>query len=141
MRSNTAMKHAVNVANNEFGGAGVKFLLVLVVLFLAANAGYNYVPVAYQGASFKQEMETAVVNGLATPRGNPVDAVKARLQKAATDNELPAEAVIDVKLVNNNLTAHASYTKKVGILPFGMYDYVYKFDQTATPVGFLLKDN
>src|SRR4051794_20445170 len=116
MRSNTAMKHAVNVANNEFGGAGVKFLLVLVVLFLTANAGYNYVPVAYQGASFKQEMETAVVNGLAVPRGNPVDAVKARLQKAAADNELPAEAMIEVKMVNNNLTAHAAYTKKVGIL-------------------------
>jgi hypothetical protein len=139
MRSETAMKHAVNVQNSEFGGAGVKFTIFLVVLFLIAHAGYNYVPVAYEGESFKQEMQTAVVNGLATPRGNPADYVKAKLQKTIADYELPPDTVLEVKQTGNNITAHASYSKKVGLLPFGMYDYIYQFDQTATPTGYLLK--
>ena len=133
------MKHAVNVQNREFGGAGVKFTMVLVVLFMLAHAGYNYVPVAYEGESFKQEMQTAVVNGLATARGNPEDYVKAKLQRTIQDFELPPDTVLEVKKTGNVITAHAAYSKKVGILPFGMYDYVYEFDQTATPTGYLLK--
>ena len=65
---------------SERGGAGVKFLIVFVVLFLIGHAGYNYVPIAYAGENFKQEMQTAVVNGLATPgRLNPVDVVRMNL--------------------------------------------------------------
>jgi hypothetical protein len=48
-------------SSSERGGAGVKFLIIFVVLILAANAGYNYIPVAYAGESFRQEMQTAVV--------------------------------------------------------------------------------
>ena len=126
---------------SERGGAGVKFLLVAVVLVLAANAGYNYVPIAYAGESFKQEMDTAVVNGLSVPgRVNPVDMIKARLDKAAHDNNLPTDAVIDVKMAANAVQARAVYTQPVHILPFGMYTYNYHFDYTAAPVGYLLKD-
>lgn len=127
---------------SERGGAGVKFLIILGVLALAANAGYNYIPVAYAGESFKQEMQTAVVNSLALPgRFNPVDIVKARVQKAATDNDLPPDTLIEVKLVGSVVQAHAVYTMPVTILPFGIYTYSYHFDHTAVPTGFLLKDN
>jgi hypothetical protein len=127
---------------SERGGAGVKFLIVFVFIILAANAGYNYVPIAYAGESFKQEMDTAVVNGLATvPGRNPVDVVKARLQRAANDNNLPPDAVIDVKFAANTLQAHAVYSKPVHLLPFGMYTYTYQFDYTAVPTGYLLKDS
>ena len=135
------MKSISMARSSERGGAGVKFLMVFVVLILIANAGYNYVPVAYAGQSFKQEMDTAVVNGLAVPsRVNPVDMIKTRLQQAAGQNNLPPNAVIDVKMASNSIQAHASYTQPVSILPFGLYTYNYQFDYTAIPVGYLLKD-
>lgn len=134
------MNSVATARASERGGAGVKFLIVFVFLILAANAGYNYVPIAYAGESFKQEMDTAVVNGLATPGRNPVDVVKIRLQRAAHDNNLPPDALIDVKFAANTIQAHAVYTKPVQILPFGMYTYNYQFDYTAVPVGYLLKD-
>jgi len=126
---------------SERGSAGVKFLMVLVLLIAAANAGYNYIPVAYAGENFKAEMQTAVVNGMATPgRINPVDYVKNRVQSAIRDNALPSDTVLEVKQVGNAVQAHATYTQQVAILPFGMYTYTYKFDHIAKPAGFLMKD-
>jgi hypothetical protein len=126
---------------SERGSAAVKFLIVFVVLVVAANAGYNYVPVAYAGENFKAEMQTSVVNGLAMPgRISPTDYVKNRLQKAISDNDLPPDTVVEVKQVGNGVQAHAVYAKQVSILPFGLYTYTYRFDHTAVPAGFLLKD-
>lgn len=124
----------------ERGGASVKFLIVVLCLALGAHAAYNYIPVAYQGENFKQEMQTTVVQGLAMPPNgvNPVEAMKAKLARIAIDNQLPP-ALIDVKQVNNVLTAHVKYSKEVSILPFGIYSYEYEFDHTATPTGFLMK--
>jgi hypothetical protein len=128
--------------NSERGSTGVKFMIVLVVLVLIGNAGINYVPVAYEGESFKQEMQTAVVNGMALPvQSNPLGSVKVRLERAASENNLPTDALMEVKQVGTTITAHASYTKKVGILPFGIYNYTYHFDHTATPAGFLMKES
>ena len=126
---------------SERGSAGIKFLIVFVVIIVAANAGYNYVPVAYAGESFKQEMQTSVVNGMAMPgRMSPVDYVKNRIQKAILDNELPQDTVLEVKQVGSSVQAHAAYSQRVPILPFGLYTYTYHFDHTAVPTGFLLKD-
>ena len=134
------MKTKVNGRESERGSAGVKFLLVFVFIVLAANAGYQFIPVAYAGASLKQEMQTAVVNGMAVPgRITPVDYVKNRVQKAVTDNNLPSDTLIEVKQVGNVVQAHATFNQKVPVLPFGIYSYDYKFDYTATPEGFLLK--
>jgi hypothetical protein len=127
--------------NSERGSAGVKFLLVFVAIILIANAGYNYVPVAYAGESFKQEMQTSVVNGMAVPgKIGPVDYVKNRIRKAAADNDLPSDAFVEVKQVGNTVQAHAVYTQQVHILPFGLYTYHYQFDYTAVPNGYLLKE-
>lgn len=124
----------------ERGSAGVKFTIFVAILFLAAHAGYNYVPVAYDAESMKTEMSTAVVQGLALPgKLNPIDNVKAKLQRAAQINDLPADTVIDVRQTGNVISAHVIYTKQVNILPFGIYKYNYQFDHTATPTGFLLK--
>jgi hypothetical protein len=126
---------------SERGSAAIKFLIVFVVLIIAANAGYNYVPVAYAGENFKQEMQTSVVNGMAMPgRISPVDYVKNRIQKAVSDNELPKDTFIEVKQVGSSVQAHAVYTQHVPILPFGIYTYTYHFDHTAIPTGFLLKE-
>lgn len=127
---------------SERGSATIKFLAILAVLVAIGNAGLNYVPVAYDGENFKQEMQTAVVNGLAMPSTvKPLESVKARIQKAATDNNIPKDMVLDVKMSGQTLVAHASYTQPVSILPFGIYTYNYEFDHTAQPVGYLLKDS
>ena len=125
---------------SERGGASVKMVAVLAVLFLAGNAGYNYVPVAYEGQSFKQDMEKAILQGMAVPPGvQPADMVKGRIQKAIAASNLPTNTVYEVKPGKEGITAHVAYSKKVSMLPFGMYIYNYQFDHTATPTGFLLK--
>lgn len=131
-----------SLRNAERGGAGVKFLLVGLVIFLIGHAGCNYIPVAYQGETYKQEMHTAVLQGTALPPAkNPVGVVKDRLIRFARMNELPENALIEVKQVNNVIQAHVRYTKQIDMLPFGTYKREYVFDQTVIPSGFLLKDN
>lgn len=126
--------------SSEKGSAGIKLIGVLVVLFLIAHAGYNYIPVAYQAENFKQDMQTAVVQGMAVPPGIlPVDMVKGKLQKAVVANDLPADAFVQVKPANGSVAAQVAYHKKVAMLPFGIYNYNYEFNHTATPTGFLLK--
>ena len=134
------MKDRTKECVSERGSAGVKLLVLLSVLLLVAHAGYNYVPVAYSAESLKTEMQTAVVQGLALPGNlNPTDNVKARIQKAIVQNDIPPGALVEVKQAGNSMTAHVSYSKQVDILPFGLYRYNYTFDHTATPTGFLLK--
>lgn len=132
-----------NLAKNrasERGSAGVKFIVIFAVILLVAHAGINYVPVRYNAESLKTDMETAVLQGLALPgKLNPVDNVKARIQRSIQQNNIPADAVLDVKQAANAITAHVSYVQQVDILPFGIYRYAYRFDHTATPSGFLLK--
>jgi len=126
--------------SSERGSAGVKLVVVFLVLGLLANAGINYIPVAYQGASFRQEMDTAVVKALgASGRINPLDTVTASIRRASFDYEIPDDAYIEVKPVNGVVEAHVAYQRQVNMLPFGMYKYNYDFDYTAKPVGYLLK--
>ena len=125
---------------SERGSAGVKFAITLVIILLVANAGYNYVPVAYEAESVKSEMSTAVLQGLAMPgKLSPVDNVKSRIQRALTINHVPENAILEVKQTGNSVTARVAYAKEVGLLPFGIYNYIYVFDHTATPSGFLLE--
>jgi hypothetical protein len=134
------MKNTAKNRDSERGSATIKFLGVLAVILIIGNAAYNYIPVAYEAESMRNEMQTAVVQGMALPgKVNPVENVKARIGKAAQMNQVPADAVIEVKQAGNALTAHVTYVKKVHILPFGMFKYNYTFDHTATPTGFLMK--
>lgn len=127
---------------SEKGGAGVNFAIVIVILLLVGNAAYQYIPTAYQGETIKQEMQTAVVQGLALPpsAGDPVKVTKARIEKILTSNDAPADAFVEVKMNKNMLHARVAYTKKVNLLPFGIYQYDYVFDHTAVPTGFLMKE-
>ena len=136
------MSKAVISQNSERGGAGVKLTLVLVTLFLIAHAGFNYIPVAYEGENFKQDMQTAVVQAVALPGANVtiLDSVKHKVSMAALNNNVPTNALIEVKQVGNIVQAHVKYSKQVNILPFGIYKYNYQFEKTATPTGFLFKE-
>ncbi|HVE55193.1 MAG TPA: hypothetical protein VNB22_00085 [Pyrinomonadaceae bacterium] len=135
------MKKAVEKRSSEHGGAGVKFLIVVVILFLIGNAGYHFIPVAYAGESLKQDMHTAVIQGLAMPgRMSPLDMVRQKVQSSVDSNNVPPDAFVEVKLVNKVIQARVAYTEDVPILPFGIYNYQYEFDHTATPSGFLTKE-
>jgi len=134
------MEKLVNRRSQERGSAGAKLMLVLMVMVLAAHAGYNYIPVAYNAQSLRGDMDTAILQGMALPgKISPVDNVKERIAKALIVNNAPQGATLDVKQAGNGLIARVTYTKSVNILPFGMYKYNYVFDYTSTPTGFLLK--
>ncbi len=135
------MKRKTNQQCGERGAASVKFLIVLTIIILAANAGYNYIPVAYEAESVKQEMETAVVQSMAMPGSvDVVGSLKARIQRILLAEGIPpANALIEVKQVNNLCQARVAYSQSVKILPFGLYNYTYKFDHTSAPSGFLTK--
>ncbi len=135
------MNRSTSYLHSERGSAGAKFLVLLVVIVLAAHAGYNYVPVAYNGASFRQEMDTAVVKGLAASgQMKPAEVVAAHMKKAAYDYNIPSDAVMEVKQGQGPVTAHASYQQPVNMLPFGIYKYNYQFNYTAAPTVYLLKE-
>lgn len=126
---------------SERGGAAVKFLLIFIVLVLVANAGINYIPVAYNGASLRQEMDTAVVKALGSSgRLKPLEVATASMRKATADHNVPEDAFVEIKPVNGVVEAHVIYSEKVNMLPFGLYKYEYNFDYVARPVGYLLKE-
>lgn len=133
------MKKLLKNRNSQRGSAGTNLLIIGIVLFLAGNAGYQYIPTAYHGESIKQEMQAAVLQGMALPpsAGDPVKVTKARIERIMRSNEAPADAFIEVKLNSKVMQARVVYTKKVGILPFGIYNYDYNFDFTASPNGFI----
>ena len=126
---------------SERGSAGAKLVIVLVIIGLVAHAGLNYIPVRYQGESFKQELHTAVVNGVSMPVINKtaVDVVKEKIAGQIRVLGIPSNAVVEVKPFNGAVQARVAYTQPVNILPFGLYVYNYQFDNTATPSGYLLK--
>ena len=135
------MNKEIKNRDAEKGSAKVKLVAVLAVIFLIGHAGYNYVPVAYEAENFKQEMQTAVVQGMAVPAGMTMsDMVKGKLQRALAANNIPPNAFVQVRQVNGSMQAHVAYTKQVNILPFGIYKYNYQFNHIATPTGFLLKE-
>ncbi len=135
------MKTTSNDRRSERGSATIKFALVFVAIALVAHAGWNYVPIAYEGASFRQEMDSAVVKGLAaTGRIKPLEVVQASIRKASNDYNIPEDAYVDVKPVSGVIEAHVAYTRRVNMLPFGIYKYDYNFEYVARPVGYLLKN-
>lgn len=135
------MNYLEKNSESEHGGAGVKLLLVGLVLVLVAHAGYNYIPIAYEGASMREEMDSAVVKGLAASgQLKPLDVVTASVRRAAATHNLPTDTFIEIKPAGASVQAHVVYNKQVSMLPFGLYKYNYEFDYVAKPVGYLLKE-
>jgi hypothetical protein len=128
--------------SSEHGGAGVKFLIIVVVLFMIAHAGYAYVPTAYQCEDYRQRINEVVTNAFAMPLAatNSPEMVKQRLRNYGNEYAVPLNAFIKVdKMDNGGLKAQVKFSKDIDLLPLGLYKYHYEFDHTAAPNGFLTK--
>ena len=132
------MNKVIETKSSERGGAGAKLLLVIVVFALIGNAGYQFIPIAYSGETLKQDMHSAVLQGLSMPgKAGSLEAVKQKIQSSVLSNNLPSDAFVEVKQIKTVIQARVAFTKDIPILPFGIYTYHYQFDHTSSPGGFL----
>ncbi len=131
------MNKAIETKSSERGGAGVKLLIVAVVFALIGHAGYQFIPVAYNCESLKQDMHKVVLQGLSMPNKSINTAVSEKIQGSIQSHGLPLDAFVEVKQIKTVLQARVAFTKDIPLLPFGIYTYHYQFDHTETPGGFL----
>ena len=117
----------------ERGGTRFNFIVVIVIIGLAAYCAYNYAPVAYNAYLYKDFMQETV-NKAAYPPAKDNDWVRAQLRSAAAEYNLPDDAEINVQSDNGRITARVTYTHPVK-LPG--YVYEYNFDHTARSSGFI----
>jgi hypothetical protein len=125
---------------NERGSASTKLIIVGVVLFLIGHAGYKYVPVAYGAESLKQDMHSAVMQATAMPlQSKPAEYAKTQIAKSGLQNGMPEGTPIDIKITGSVVSAHVKYSHKVALLPFGLGNYTFEFDQNVSPGGLMEK--
>ena len=117
----------------ERGGARFNFIVILVVIALAAYSAYNYVPVAYNAYLYKDLMQE-LVNRAAYPPIKSNEWVAQQLRDAAKEYDLPEDADIKVQNENGRIVAHVTWTRPVQ-LPG--YVYEYDFDHTVRSSGFI----
>ena len=117
----------------EMGGSRFNFIIVMVILALAAYSAYNYAPVAYDAFLFKDYMEETV-NKAAYPPGQTNDWVTQQLRAAAKDYDLPPNMTVNVQKEEGHITARVQWSRPVQ-LPG--YTYEYRFDHTARSSGFI----
>ena len=116
----------------ERGGARFNFIVVVIIIGLAAYSAYNYAPVAYNAYLYKDFMQETV-NKAAYPPAKSSAWVAQQLRAAAKEYNLPEDADIKVENEDGRIVAHVSYTHDVQ-LPG--YVYEYDFDHTARSSGF-----
>ena len=117
----------------ERGGARFNFIVILIIIALAAYSAYNYVPVAYNAYLYKDLMQETV-NKAAYPPIKSNDWVTQQLRDAAKEYDLPEDTDIRVQNENGRISAHVTYTHPVQ-LPG--YTYEYNFDHTVRSSGFI----
>ncbi|HEX8146333.1 MAG TPA: hypothetical protein VF591_03940 [Pyrinomonadaceae bacterium] len=129
----TVAEQARRGRRGERGGARFNFVVVVVVIGLAAYSAYNYVPVAYNAYLYKDLMQETV-NKAAYPPVKSNDWVAQQLRAAAREYDLPEDADFRVQNENGRISARVTFTRPVQ-LPG--YVYEYDFDHTARSSGFI----
>jgi hypothetical protein len=127
---------------NERGEGSFKVIVFLAALVLGGFAGSQYVPVAYNAAALKQEMQTVVDQSSAVPaaRENQGGWVQKKIETLAPDYGAPKDAKLEVRVGEDmGITASMKFTTPVSILPFGLYEYPYEFSHTAKTSTMLTK--
>ena len=117
---------------SEFGGARLKFLLVVTVIGIVAYLGYQFIPVSYQAYQLKDLMQHDV--DAAAALGKPDSWVKDQLVKSSAEYGIPADAVISTQVQGNRMEVRVQFNKPI---EFPGYVYNYEFDYTARSSTFL----
>ena len=115
------------------GGARFNFVVIVLLIALAAYSAYQYVPIAYHAYLFKDFMQETV-NKAAYPPGQPMEWVAQQLRAAAKDYDVPPDMQVSVQNENGRLAARVTWTRPVQ-LPG--YVYQYNFDHTSFSSGFI----
>ncbi len=119
--------------HGERGGARFNFVVIILLIGLAAYSAYSYAPVWYKSYRFKDYMQETV-NKAAFPPGQTTEWVTLQLRAAAKEYELPEDAVFSVQNEEGRIAARVTWTAPVQ-LPG--YVYEYDFDYTARSSGFI----
>ena len=118
--------------SNEFGGARLKFIIVMLVIAIGAYAGYQFIPVAYDAYLWKDLMQHKV--DVAATQGYAAAWVDEQLKKSAPEYDVPADAVISAAALDQRVQVRVQFTK---LIEFPGYTYEYQFDHTAKSTEFL----
>ena len=129
---NDRIAESIRSRSGERGGARLKFIVVVLIVGMAAYAAYLYVPVAFQAYYIKDLMQHDV--DVASTQGYPVTWVTDQLKKAAVEYDIPTNAIITPSQEQNRVTVRVQFTKPI---EFPGYTYQYEFDYTAKSTTFL----
>ena len=114
------------------GSASLKFLVVMAILGAAAYAGYLYVPVAFNAATYKDLMQH--LTDVAATQGHPPSWLSDQLAKTAPEYGIPEDAVITPVSRDGRLEVRVQFVK---VIEFPGYPYNYEFDHTTKSTAFL----
>ena len=117
---------------SEQGGARLKFLVVIAIIFIGAYSAYQFIPLAYQSYQLKDLMQHDVDTAVAL--GKPASWVQEQLVKSSQDYGIPANAVITPLQEDNRVQVRVQYTQPI---EFPGFVYNYEFDHTAKSSTFL----
>lgn len=117
---------------SELGGARLSFLITVVIIAIAAYAGYLYIPIAYQANTLKDFMQHQC--DMAVARGYGPNWVADQLVKSAAEYDLPKTAEITPAQKDNRIEVRVHFIKPI---EFPGYTYQYEFDHTAKSTSFL----
>ena len=124
----------MTVANHgERGGARFNFVVVILLIALAAYSAYNFAPVSYKAYRFRDYMQETV-NKAAYPPGQTTEWVAQQLRAGAKEHGIPEDFEVNVQREEGRIAAHVTWTEPVQ-LPGFTYDY--DFDHTARSSGFI----
>ena len=118
--------------SSERGGARLKFVVVAAIIAAVGYAGYQFIPVAYQGYQLKDLMQHYVDTAVAT--GKSPDWVREQLVKSSVDYGIPQNAIITPELENERMQVRVQFPRPI---EFPGFTINYDFDYTAKSAAFL----
>ena len=118
--------------SGERGSASLKFLIVMAILGATAYAGYLYVPVAFNAATYKDLMQHYA--DTAATQAYSASWVGDQLAKSAPEYGVPPDAVITPVLRDGRIEVRVQFVK---VIEFPGYPYNYEFDHTVKSTAFL----
>jgi hypothetical protein len=104
----------------------------MAILGAAAYAGYLYVPVAVNAATYKDLMQH--LTDVAATQGHPPSWLSDQLAKNGPEYGIPEDAVITSVARDGRLEVRVQFVK---VIEFPGYPYNYEFDHTTKSTAFL----